>query len=246
MSEHVVFEPNAYPAKEGAVASITLNRPEKENAVDEVMLDEVTAALRKVMDSEAVVLHLKGNGGNFCAGRDNSPGSSYSPFKTVIGKIISLNSLLLEAPQITFSEVNGKALGFGCGLSLLSDISVASSTSVFGFPEMKGNLPPTVVASYLPRWISRKKAFELIVTGRDVGAEEAERIGIVSQVVPDRDFSGRISWWMENLLGKSPSALKMLKSFARTTRNMTFEDATNYGLVSLSEWNASRQAKGNH
>ena len=246
MSKQIIFEPDAYPAKRGAVASITLNRPEKENSVDERMIDELGDALRKVADSEAVILVLKGTGDNFCAGRDASPGSSYSPFKTVLSKIIGVNSLLLDAPQITFSEVKGKALGFGCGLSLLSDISVASSGSVLGFPEMRGNLPPTIVASYLPRWISKKKAFELIVSGRDISADEAERLGIISQAVAEQDFEQRISWWMDNLLGKSPDALKMCKAFARATRNMSFEDATSYGLVSLSEWSSSRQAQSHH
>ena len=240
VSDKIIFDPNAYPGRGAVVASITLNRPEKENAVDESMIDEFTEILSNVKDSHAVILLIKGSGGNFCAGRDASPGSSHSPFKIMLSKIIRLNSLLLEMPQITVAEVNGKALGFGCGLSLLSDISVASSDSIFGFPEMNYNLPPTIVASYLPRWISRKKAFGLIVSGRDISAEEAEKLGLVSEVVPERDFIQRVSWWINNLLGKSPSALKMCKSFSRTTRNMSFEDATNYGLVALSEWSTSK------
>ncbi len=245
MSNEIVFDQNAHPSKGGAVASITLNRPEKENAADERMIDEICDILGKVRDSDAVVLLLKGSGNNFCAGRDTSPGSSTSPFKTVISKIIRLNTLLLDLPQITFAEIRGKALGFGCGLALLCDISIASSNSVFGFPEMNANLPPTVVASYLPRWISKKKAFELIISGREVSPEEAERLDMISQVMTEQDLGKATSQWLDRLLEKSPSALKMCKSFARTTRNMSFEDATSYGLVALSEW-SSRQQVSRH
>lgn len=240
MSGKIIYEPNAYPEREGSVASITLNRPEKDNEADEEMIDELSELLIKSSGSSAVILLLRGAGGNFCAGRDTSPGSSRSPFKEVISKIIKLNSLLLDAPQITVAEVNGKALGFGCGLALLSDITIASSDAVFGFPEMNSNLPPTIVASYLPRWISRKKAFELIVTGREISAEEAEKLGIVNYVAQESGFGRKTSDLISGLLGRSPSALRMCKSFARVTRNMSFEDATSYGLVALSEWRLSK------
>lgn len=236
MADEILLDLDAYPQKARSTVSITMNRPDKHNAADEAMLDGMIGALETVSRSDASFLLLRGAGNDFSAGRDTSPGSSHSPLKEILGKIIRINTLLQEMPQITIAEIRGKALGVGCGLALLSDISVASSSSVLGFPEMSHNLPPTIVASYLPKWIPRKKAFELIVAGREITSEEAEQLFIVNESVADNELEGRVAWWLSNLSAKSPSALKMCKTFIRSTRNMTVDDSTTYGLTALVEW----------
>lgn len=242
MSERIIYEEKQVEGTDGLVAVVTLNRPEAENAVDGEMLGGLREILEKLKGREEVRIALfRGNGGNFCAGRE-PPKEKPSPsgFKKALTGISEINRLLWSLPCITMSEVRGKAEGFGCGLALQTDVTISSDNSVFSFPEINGGLAPAIVLSYVGDWIPRKKAFELIITGREVHAPEALSLGMVNEVVPDAQLEAAVARWQKLLMSKSSVALKICKQYMHESRHLSTEDAMGYGLLRLVDWMATR------
>lgn len=220
--------------QEGPLVSITLNRPEQGNTVDAEAMDALIQALGEVAQNESCrILLLRGAGPDFCLGRD--PGGHVAPpsayqIRESLKKITTVNSLLSRLPAITIAIVQGRALGFGCGLATRCDITVAADTARFGFPEIKAGLAPTVVLSYLGRWTQRKRAFELIISGREMDAQEAERLGLVNRVVPREGLEREVEEWVSLLLASDPVALKTCKEFLNDIEGMSLEGAAKYAI----------------
>jgi len=225
------------------VATLTLNRPERENAVDAQMMVAILQGLRQINSKgSARILLLRGAGENFCAGRD--PGTvrpkNAADWSQVLGQIVETNQALASFPGISLALVQGKAHGFGCGMAVQSDFTIAADGARFGFPEINAGFPPTVVMSYLSRWVARKKAFEWIVTGQEMDAREAERFGLVNRIVARNDVDAEGERWIEMLLKKNTQALAACKAFFRDTAFLDPEDAARYGVSLLANFMASR------
>ena len=187
MSDRVLLE------KAGDTASLTLNRPEKGNAVDSELMTALIESLAEVAADKALrVLVIEGRGEHFCSGRepDVPKPENASQFAAALGRIVRVNELLQSFPGISVAVVRGKAFGFGCGLAVQSDVTLAADDARFAFPEINAGFPPTIVMSYLSRWIHRKKALELVMTGGEITAQEAERQGW------SIGWCRRISWRM--------------------------------------------------
>jgi methylglutaconyl-CoA hydratase len=225
------------------VATLTLNRPERENAVDSEMMGAIIQALRQIREKgSARILLLRGAGEHFCAGRE--PGAhrpkNAAEWNGVLGQIVETNQQLAAFPGITLALVQGKAHGFGCGMAIQSDFTIAAADARFGFPEIKAGFPPTVVMSYLSRWVARKKAFEWVVTGEEIDAREAERFGLVNRVVARDEMAAEGERWVDMLMKKNPSALSACKAFFRDTAYLDPKDAARYGVSLLANFMASR------
>lgn len=237
MSEKVIL------TREGEVANIVLNRPEAGNAVDPELMSELTASLGEaVSDSELGLLVLEGRGEHFCSGREpgrNKPERA-EDWAAVLGQIVRVNELLQSFPGVTLSLVRGKAFGFGCGLAVQSDITIAADDARFAFPEINAGFPPTVVMSYLSRWMHRKKAFELVITGGELDAREAERHGLVNCVVPAARLDEEKGIWIAKLLRLEPEARRATKAFFRETAEWKAQEAAQYGVVRLANFLSSR------
>ena len=230
-------------AERDAVATLTLNRPERENAVDAEMMAAIVQALRHISaQGSARILLLRGTGEHFCAGRD--PGTvrpkNAAEWSQVLGQIVETNQALASFPGITLALVQGKAHGFGCGLAVQSDFTIAADDARFGFPEIKAGFPPTVVMSYLSRWVARKKAFEWVVTGEEMDAREAERFGLINRIVTRNEVEAEGERWVEMLMTKNAQALAACKAFFRDTAYLDPEDAARYGVSLLANFMASR------
>jgi len=226
-----------------AVATLTLNRPDRENAVDSEMMGAIAQALHEIgAKGSARVLILRGAGEHFCAGRE--PGTvrpkNAADWSQVLGQIVATNQALASFPGITMALVQGKAHGFGCGLAVQSDFTIAAEDARFGFPEINAGFPPTVVMSYLSRWVARKKAFEWVITGEEMGAREAERFGLVNRIVAHSELEAEGERWAAMLVKKTPQALTACKAFFRDTAFMDPEDAVRYGVTLLANFMASR------
>lgn len=229
--------------KDGRVASVVLNRPEAGNAVDPGLMAELTDGLADAVSDDALeLLVLEGRGEHFCSGRE--PGLSKprnaEEWARVLGQIVRANGLLASFSGVSLAVVRGKAFGFGCGLAVQSDITIAADNARFAFPEINAGFPPTVVMSYLSRWIHRKKAFELVITGSELDAREAERQGLVNRVVERARLEAEKDGWIARLLALDPRGLRATKVFFRDTAEWTTREAADYGVVRLANFLASR------
>ncbi|MGH8949491.1 MAG: enoyl-CoA hydratase/isomerase family protein, partial [Acidimicrobiia bacterium] len=168
----------------GPVRRLTLNRPEKLNALNSALVGALSDALGQTADDSAVrVVVVAGAGRSFCAGYDLSEESGSE--SALEGLTKSLDRLLevFDHPRPIIAQVHGHCLAGGCDLMMMCDLAVASDDAVFGQPEIR--FGSTVVAQVMPWLIGARRAKELIMTGHDrLEATEAQRIGLVNRVVP--------------------------------------------------------------
>ena len=174
----------------GRVAIVTLNRPRQLNALNDALMDELGHALRAFDDDDAIgAIIIAGGERAFAAGADVSAMADRSYIDVYKTQFITRNwesVRLIRKPVI--AAVGGLALGGGCELAMMCDIVIAAETAKFGQPEIKlGIMPGAGGTQRLPRAIGKAKAMDLILTGRMMDAQEAERAGLVSRVVaPDK------------------------------------------------------------
>ncbi|MCY4438654.1 MAG: enoyl-CoA hydratase/isomerase family protein [Deltaproteobacteria bacterium] len=237
MSDKVLLETT------GDTATLTLNRPEEGNAVDLELMLALTERLEEVAAGKDLrVLVIEGRGDHFCSGRqpDVPRPENAAQFAEALGRIVRVNKLLQSFPGISLAVVRGKAFGFGCGLAVQSDVTLAAEDARFAFPEINAGFPPTIVMSYLSRWIHRKKAFELVMTGGEISASEAERQGLVNRVVPADQLEDEKKRWLETLAGRDLDGLQATKAFFRDTAEWSTNAAAQYGVTRLANYFASR------
>lgn len=225
--------------RRGAVVTLTINRPEHRNALTAEMIAGLGSTLEALRSEEGVaVVVLRGAGEHFSIGRDDSSLGDQLSFpahrlRQAYDRIRRLNLALASFPAITIAAVRGQALGAGCGIACQCDIVLAADDARFGFPEIDRGLPPTIVMSYLGRVLQRRSAFELIVTGRQVGAAEAVQIGLATRTVPVAAFEQALQQTVDLLAGKSAFALRRCKEFWTEIREMTPEEAGRYAISHL-------------
>jgi len=201
---------------EGAIATITLNRPEKRNAISFELIDDLLRALGEVANSEAIVLILTGAGKAFCSGMD------LDNLKALLGRtpqqnledsqtMVRLFRTLYEFPKVTIAAVNGAALAGGTGLALLCDFTLAVPEAKFGYTEVRIGFVPAIVSTFLLRQVGEKVARDLLLTGRLFGAEEAARLGLVREVVSADQLLVRARELAALLLENSAASLRATK-----------------------------------
>lgn len=206
------------------VGMLTFNRPERLNAMSLELVEEVHACLSALEDpDEAVqVLILTGAGKGFCAGTDLKRGDDTGDagFGTGVAascrlqrRVADMVLHLRRIPQPVIAAVNGVAAGGGFSLSMAADVRVAAASARFVASYINIGLSAAEMGSsyFLPRLVGLSRAAEILYTGRFVEAAEAERIGLVSRVVPDGDVVLAALEVAETMLGKSPFGLRMTK-----------------------------------
>jgi len=221
---------------QGTIARITLNRPDKRNALDETAVAGIKQALRQANDNPLVrVVVISGAGKDFCSGADLGALQKISE-ASVAGNMedaSSLMELFLLMRQITVplvAAVRGKALAGGCGLASACDIVLASKTARFGYPEVKIGFVPAMVMAILRRNISEKRAFELITRGAEIDAEAAREFGLVNQVFADETFEAEVTTYAEGFEKMSKSAVALTKALLYQTDGMAFVEALEAGV----------------
>ena len=201
---------------DGAVATITLNRPEKRNAISFELIDDLVHALEQVAKSEAIVLIVTGAGKAFCSGMDlenlksllgRSPEQNLQDSKTMV----QLFRSLYEFPKVTIAAVNGAAIAGGTGLALLCDFTLAAPDAKFGYTEVRIGFVPAIVSTFLLRQVGEKQARDLLLTGRIFGAEEAVRMGLVGEIVPTENLMARARELAALLMENSAASLRATK-----------------------------------
>ncbi len=219
-----------------AVAFLTLNRPDKRNALnDELVADLKTALEGADKDDTVHCIVLHGAGADFCSGADLSALQKISRASVAenLADAQSLAELFLLMRQVQVplvAAVRGRALAGGCGLALACDIVLAESSARFGFPEVKLGFVPAMVMAILRRSASEKIAFELMTTGREISAEEASRLGLVNHLFESANFVADVENFAAQFQKLSRSALSLSKSLFYASEAMAFEDALAAGV----------------
>ena len=198
------------------IVTITLNRPDKRNAISYELIDDVTAALRQAAQSSAKVLILTGAGSAFSAGMDlenlkgllgRTPEQNLEDSRTMAG----LFRALYDFPKPTIAAVNGAAIAGGTGLATLCDFTLAVPEARFGYTEVRIGFVPGIVSSYLIANVGEKRARDLLLTGRLFSAEEAYRFGLVTEIVSPDQLMPRALQLAAQLMENSPASLETTK-----------------------------------
>lgn len=202
---------------EGGVVLITLNRPGKRNALNGAMIRELLHALRAAEeDAGCGVVLLAGAGEAFCAGMDlqhlealgtKTPDEHRADTEQIAGLLRTFYDL----PKPTIAAVNGAAVAGGMGLATVCDFTLAVPEAKFGYTEVRIGFIPAVVSVFLREQVGDKRARDLLLTGRLMGAEEAERMGLVTRVVPAADLMQEARGLAAKLLENSPEAMRATK-----------------------------------
>jgi 2-(1,2-epoxy-1,2-dihydrophenyl)acetyl-CoA isomerase len=227
---------------ESGVVSVTLNRPEKKNAIDSTMWDELMAVFREVAESATDrVLVLTGSGGAFCAGADLSPVADEPRHQLDRMHHFGWVGLALhEIPKPTIAKINGVAVGAGLNLALGCDLVVAGESARFSEIFVKRGLAIDLGGSWLlPRLVGLHKAKELALLGDMLDAKEAERIGIVNRLVPDAELDGFVDAWAERLAAGPPLALQLTKRMLTMGLTMSLSEALHQEAMAQSVTGAS-------
>jgi methylglutaconyl-CoA hydratase len=203
-------------AYEGGVAIITLNRPEKRNAISFDLIEDLLRGLDEVAKSDAIVLIVTGAGKAFCSGMDlenlksllgRSPEQNLQDSRTMV----KLFRALYEFPKVTIAAVNGAAVAGGTGVALLCDFTLAVPEAKFGYTEVRIGFVPAIVSTFLLRQVGEKQARDLLLTGRLFGAEEASRLGLVNEIVAPDNLMTRARALAATLIENSPVSLRATK-----------------------------------
>ncbi|MBA4181451.1 MAG: enoyl-CoA hydratase [Anaerolinea sp.] len=181
---------NILVERTGAYATITMNRPERRNALSLAHMRELIAAFAEAGESDALGVILAGNGPVFSAGHDfaDVAGADLPSVRKLLQTCTELMDLMQSIPQVVIARVHGLATAAGCQLVATSDLAVAADTAGFAVPGGRGGWfchTPTVALS---RNVGRKRALEMALTGDTIDAETAARWGLVNQVVPLADL----------------------------------------------------------
>jgi methylglutaconyl-CoA hydratase len=203
-------------AQASGVATITLNRPDKRNAISFELIDDLLHALDEVAKSDALILILTGAGKAFCSGMD------LDNLKSLLGRtpeqnledsqtMVRLFRALYEFPKVTIAAVNGAAIAGGTGLALLCDFTIAVPEAKFGYTEVRIGFVPAIVSTFLLRQVGEKQARDLLLTGRLFGAGEAARLGLINEVVAPEELMARARELAAFLMENSPASLRATK-----------------------------------
>jgi methylglutaconyl-CoA hydratase len=224
----------------GYVLTITLNRPQRRNALTSTMIQELTLALRAVEECCAGVVILRGAGENFCSGLDLSElramaGRSLDQHRLDSLNIAELFRTLYNLTVPTIAVVQGAAMAGGMGLATICDFTLATEESRFGYTEVKIGFVPALVSAFLLQQLGEKQARDLLLTGRIVSAQEAHALGLVNRILPAAELDAAVQELTTMLLANSPSSMRATKHLLRRYESEKLDRALRSAVTTNSE-----------
>ena len=230
---------------EDEVRTITLNRPERRNAMTPEMQNELTEAMYEAAGGSCRVVVFRGAGDAFCSGLDLSalqemnrkPASEHT---IDAERVARLFRTLYELPKPTIAAVHGAAVAGGTGLATICDFTIAVPGAKFGYTEAKIGFVPALVSAYLSLQIGEKKARDLLLTGRIFLSEEAYRLGLVNEVVQPEGLASRVLELAKTLKANSPESLSATKRLLAAQNKVWLDEAIAKSLA------ANEEARGTH
>lgn len=224
-----------FETKDG-VARITLNRPEKRNALDRELISQLKEAVSASANDPACrVVLIAGAGTDFCSGADLA-GLEKTAQADILDNMADARQMadtflaMRNHPRPVIAAVHGRALAGGCGVATACDIILTSESAQFGYPEVNIGFVPAMVMAILRRSLSEKAALELVVGGEVITAARAHELGLVHRVYADDRFSAEVDAYAAKLAAKSPSAVMLSKRLLYNMDSMSFEAALESGV----------------
>lgn len=217
------------------ICTVTLSRPEKRNALDDILVNELMQAfLAASKDPEVKVVILAGEGKAFCAGADleylrKLSGFDFGQNLEDSKSLMRLFHLIYTMRKPVIAKVNGAAIAGGCGLATVCDIIVASENASFGYTEVTIGFIPAIVLTFLVRRIGEGRARELALSGRIVDSKEGCEMGLVSEVVPSSHLDVRVKEIADALcVNASGSSMGLIKEMFSKMDGMNVTDLLDY------------------
>lgn len=220
---------------EGVVRTLTLNRPEKRNALNGALVAALKDALNEAdLSDELRAIVIRGAGKDFCSGADleslrKISESSYEENLDDARSLAALFSLIRQVKIPVIAAVHGRALAGGCGLATACDLVIAAESARFGYPEVKIGFVPAIVMAFLRRNMSEKRAFEIATQGFEFSAAEAERLGLINHVVSDDTFDEEVARYAAVYESVSRSAVVMSKKLLYEMDSLSLDDSIEAG-----------------
>jgi len=231
--------------RQAGIGRAILARPDKRNALDRAMADELFAALGELEADPVIrVILIRGEGVDFCSGADlealaemmDASGDVHREDAEALGRVFLAMRAIVK-PIV--AAVHGRALAGGAGLAISCDIVLAHEEAKFGFPEVRVGFVPAMVMAILRRAVGEKHAADLVLTGRIVGAEEGARIGLVSRILPGRTFDTDVERIVEDIARAPKTAMALTKWLFYKLDELGFNDGIAAGVVTNVEARAT-------
>jgi methylglutaconyl-CoA hydratase len=217
--------------RRGAAFWITINRPERRNAINAAVIEGIVEGYRLAhADADVRVIVLTGAGDKaFCAGADLQPGQSFAfdpsrpnaPFADLL-------RAAQNATKPSIARVNGACMAGGMGFLCMTDMAVAADTARFGLPEVKVGVFPMQVLSLLQTLVPRRIVNEWCITGEPFDAAAALDAGLLNYAVPAAELDAKVAWLISRIADKSPTAIRRGKYAMRAIAAMSFDEAVAY------------------
>ncbi len=220
---------------DGGVLTLTLDRPDKRNALSLALVDALHAALERAdLDADVRVVVLRGAGRDFCAGADLAELLASADLTLADNEAAALRlgrvfARIRTLPKPVVAVVHGRALAGGAGLATACDLTIAGESAELGYPEIQRGFVPAMVMTLLRRALGEKRALDLVLTGRGLGAAEAHAVGLIARVVPDDILEREAAAVVAALVAASPSALALTKRLFYQLDGCGFEDGLALG-----------------
>jgi enoyl-CoA hydratase len=225
----------------GRIIRVTLNRPDKRNSLTNQMLEELGAAYDEAeKEKDASVIVLRGAGDKaFCAGADlggmSGEDSGMLASYDARGLFPKLFAKMLKSSKVTIAAVNGACVAGGLGLMVACDLAIAKAGVKLGTPEIARGLFPYMISALILRTVGRRKAFEMMLLGETMTAEQAEHIGLVNKTVPENELDATVDAWANKLSSYSPAVLRLGRRALVEQEGMPLDGAFSYlqGLLTV-------------
>lgn len=221
----------------GRTRVLTLNRPDKRNALNDELIAALSAALSEANeDAELRAIVIRGEGKDFCSGADLSSiqkmaTATFEDNLEDAGKLAALFTLIRKVKLPVIAAVHGRALAGGCGLATACDLVLATNTARFGYPEVKIGFVPALVMTFLRRNISEKRAFETATRGFEFTATTALEFGLVNHLFDESSFDAEVEKYASAFENVSRSAVAMTKELLYDLDSMNFADSMKAGTI---------------
>jgi len=235
--------------RRGHVEWLTINRPERKNALNEAVVSALSAGISAAMNDKTVrAIVITGAGDTaFCAGADLDRTAQGTPFSLSPGDpthfIADLFRLLERCRTPVVARINGHALAGGFGLACACDLAIASEDATLGTTEVSIGLFPMMILPFLLRAGPQRKVLEMCMTGMRISAKEALDLDLVNYVVPKSELDAKVNWLLERIVDKSPTAIRLGKMGFHALRDMSLTQALDYGQLMLRIMAQSEDAK---
>lgn len=231
------------------IQTLTLNRPDKLNALDFALTEALVQALKDAdADPSVRVVIVTGAGRGFCAGADTREFQVLTPDNQALVErraalTTELQGLVKQMSKPVIAAVNGYAMGGGSGLALSCDLALAGESARFGYPEVKHGIVAAIVMAGLVEHVGRKAAFDLVATGRTLDAREAQQLGMVNRVVADADLLGEVQTLAQQIAAHPLLAMQATKGIFHRVTELPFSEGLKIGQQLNAQMRAFRQTE---